>query len=87
MEALFHCQGRRVGYTQKALSPDGAYLNFTLQEAVGMELRLTHAWEIRLGAGAFHFSNGRQVPSNPGLDEMMYTVGLSYQLHSRSTAN
>jgi hypothetical protein len=54
---------------------------------VGMELRLTHAWEIRLGAGDFHFSNARQVPSNPGIDEMMYTAGLSYHLHSRSTAD
>jgi hypothetical protein len=27
------------------------------------------------------------VPSNPGTDEMMYTVGLSYHLHSRSTAD
>jgi hypothetical protein len=80
-------KGGVVGYTQKALSPDGAYLNFTLQEAAGAELRLTHAWEIRLGAGDFHFSNARQVPSNPGLDDMMYTVGLSYHLHSRGTAD
>ena len=83
----FTVKGGVVAYTQKALSRDGAYLNFTLQTAVGMELRLTHAWEIRLGAGDFHFSNARQVPSNPGIDEMMYTVGLSYHLHSRRTAD
>jgi hypothetical protein len=83
----FTVKGGVVGYTQKALSLDGAYLNFTLQTGVGMELRLTHAWEIRVGAGDFHFSNGRQVPSNPGLDDMMYTVGLSYHLHSRGTAD
>jgi hypothetical protein len=87
LKPYFTVKGGVVGFTQKALSPDGAYLNFTLQEAVGMELRLTHAWEIRLGAGGFHFSKSRQVPSNPGIDEMMYTFGLSYHLHSRRTAD
>ena len=53
----FTVEGGVVGYTQKALSPDGTYLNFTLQTGVGAEPRLTHAWEIRLGAGDFHFSN------------------------------
>jgi hypothetical protein len=80
-------KGGVVGFTQKALSPDGAYLNITLQQVMGTELRLTHAWEIRLGVGDFHFSNARQVPSNPGIDEMMYTIGLSYHLHSRRTAD
>ena len=56
LKPYFTVKGGVVGYTQKALSPDGAYLNFTLQETVGTELRLTHAWEIRLGAGDFHFS-------------------------------
>jgi hypothetical protein len=58
-----------------------------MKSSPGTELRLTHAWEIRLGAGDFHFSNARRVPSNPGIDEMMYTVGLSYHLQSRSTAD
>jgi hypothetical protein len=87
LKPYFTVKGGVVGYTQKALSLDGAYLNFTLQTGVGMELPLTNAWEIRVGAGDFHFSNGRQVPSNPGLDDMMYTVALSYHLHSRGTAD
>jgi hypothetical protein len=29
----------------------------------------------------------RQVPSNPGIDEMMYTVGISYHLHNRKSAD
>jgi hypothetical protein len=86
LKPYFTVKGGVVGYTQKALSPDGAYLNFTLQTGVGTELRLNRAWEIRLGAGDFHFSNARQVPSNPGLDVMMYTVGLSYHLHLGDTA-
>jgi hypothetical protein len=87
LKPYFTVKGGVVGYTQKALSLDGTYLNFTLQTGVGTELRLTHAWEIRVGAGDFHFSNARQVPSNPGIDEMMYTVGLSYHLHSMRTAD
>ena len=87
LKPYFTIKGGVVGYTQKALSPDGAYLNFMLQETVGTELRLTRAWEIRLGVGEFHFSNARQVPSNPGLDEMMYTVALSYHLNTRRTAD
>jgi hypothetical protein len=86
LKPYFTVKGGVVGYTQKALSPDGSYLNFTLQEAFGMELRLTHAWEIRLGVSDFHFSNAFLVPSNPGIDELMYNVALSYHLHSRRTA-
>jgi hypothetical protein len=86
MKPYFTFKGGVVGYTQKALSPDGAYLNFTLQEAAGMELRLTHTWELRLGVSDFHFSNAFEVPSNPGLDDLMYNVALSYHLHRRKTA-
>jgi Lipid A 3-O-deacylase (PagL) len=84
---FFTTKGGVVGFTQKALSPDGAYLNFTLQETLGAEVRITHAWEIRAGLGEFHFSNARQVPSNPGIDEIMYTAALSYHLHSGRTAD
>jgi len=31
----------------------------------------------------FHFSNAFVVPSNPGIDEMMYQGALSYHLKSR----
>jgi hypothetical protein len=87
VKPYFTTKGGVVGFTQKALSPDGAYLNFTLQETLGTELRLTHAWDIRLGIGEFHFSNARQVPSNPGIDEIMYTIALSHQLNGRKTAD
>ena len=86
LKPWFTMKGGVVGYTQKALSPDGAYLNFTLQNALGLEIPLTPAWEIRPGVTDFHFSNGRQVPSNPGIDEMMYNIALSYHLQSRRAA-
>jgi hypothetical protein len=84
---FFTAKGGVVAFTHKALSPDGAYLNFTLQETLGAEVRITHAWELRSGLGELHFSNARQVPSNPGLDEMMYSLGLSYRLHSRKLSD
>jgi hypothetical protein len=87
VKPFFTTKGGVVGFTQKALSPDGAYLNFTLQETLGAELRLIHTWGVRLGIGEFHFSNARQVPSNPGIDEIMYTVALSHQLNSKRTAD
>jgi hypothetical protein len=87
LKPYFSLKGGVVAYTQKALSPDATYLNFTLHEALGLELRLTHDWELRADVGDFHFSDARQVPSNPGLDVMMYTVGLSYHLHNRSAAD
>jgi hypothetical protein len=87
LKPFFTTKGGVVAYTQKALSPDGAYLNFTLQETLGAEVRLTHACDLRFGLGEFHFSNARQVPSNPGIDEIMYTVALSYRLHRRINAD
>jgi hypothetical protein len=81
VKPFFTTKGGVVVYRQKALSPDGAYLNFTLEETLGLEVRLTQRWELRSAAGELHFSDARQVPSNPGLDEMMYSVGLSYHLH------
>ncbi|MGA7157139.1 MAG: acyloxyacyl hydrolase [Acidobacteriaceae bacterium] len=83
LKPFFTTKGGVVVFTHKALSPDGAYLNFTLQETLGLELQLTRAWEFRSGIGEFHFSNARQVPSNPGIDEIMYTFALGYDLHSR----
>lgn len=84
---FFTVKGGVVAFTQKALSPNGAYLNFTIQENLGAEVRFTHAWELRFGMSEFHFSNARTVPSNPGLDEVMYVAALSYHLHSRRTVD
>jgi hypothetical protein len=84
---FFTVKGGLVAFTQKALSPNGSYLNFTVRETLGAQLRMTRAWELRLGIGEFHFSNARMVPSNPGLDEVMYTVALAYQLHRGRAAD
>jgi hypothetical protein len=65
-------------FTQKAFSQDAAYENFSIQQSVGAQFRLTGRWDFRTGFEVFHTSNGFVVPSNPGLDEMSWTVGLSH---------
>ena len=67
-------------YTQKAFSQDASYENMGLDQSLGVQLRLGDRTDIRSGFGVFHQSNGFVVPSNPGLDEMNWNVGVSYRL-------
>jgi Lipid A 3-O-deacylase (PagL) len=69
-----------IGFTEKALSNQGSYENFTMQQSIGVQFRLTDRWDFRAGISDFHFSNGFVVPNNPGIDEMSYNGGLSYHL-------
>jgi len=71
-------KGGVIGFTQKALSGDGAYENFSLQQSVGIQFKLNEQWDFRVSLGDFHFSDAFIVPSNPGIDEMNYNAGLSY---------
>jgi Lipid A 3-O-deacylase (PagL) len=73
-------KGGLIGFTQKALSEYAAYENFTLQQSVGAQFKLTERWDFRTGFLFFHFSNAFVVPSNPGLDSLTYNAGLSYHL-------
>lgn len=81
VKPYFNVMGGLFGFTQKALSPTASYLNFTMQESLGLQLSLGNAWDLRAAVGDYHFSNAFIVPSNPGLDSMMYTIGLSRRLH------
>jgi Lipid A 3-O-deacylase (PagL) len=69
-----------TAYTKKAFSQFAAYENFGLDQNVGMQIRLSGQTDFRTGFGVFHQSNGFVVPSNPGLDEMNWNVGISYHL-------
>jgi hypothetical protein len=73
-------KGGMTVFTQKAFSQYAAYENFSLQQGIGMQFRLTDRWGFRTGFEVFHSSNGFVVPSNPGLDEMSWNAGLSYHL-------
>jgi len=69
-----------VGFTKKALSNYASYQCFSMQQSVGMMIRLNRRWDLRAGVSDFHFSNAFMVPNNPGIDEMMYQGALVYHL-------
>jgi hypothetical protein len=72
-----------IGFAQKALSQDGSYENFSLQQSIGIQIKLNTVWDFRMGLEDFHISNAFVVPGNPGIDEMSYSVGLSYHFAKR----
>jgi len=80
LEPYYLIKAGMTGYTRKAFSQFAAYENFALDQSVGMEYRLSGRIGFRTGFGVFHQSNGFVVPSNPGLDEMNWNAGISYQL-------
>jgi hypothetical protein len=82
-EPYFTVKGGLIAFTQKALSRSASYQDFTLQENVGIQFGLRSRWVLRTGLGDFHFSNAFAEPSNPGIDEMNYAVGLAYQVGKR----
>ena len=72
-------KGGMLVFTQKVLSQEATYVNFSLQSAFGVQTRLTNRFDLRLGLlSDFHFSNGFLVPVNPGLDVMNANLGLTY---------
>jgi hypothetical protein len=71
-----------VGFAHKSLSGYASYENFTLQQSIGLQFRLSQRWDLRCGLSDIHFSNAFVVPNNPGIDEMAYSAGVSYHLRS-----
>jgi hypothetical protein len=77
-------KGGMIGFTQKALSVNASYENFSLQQSIGIQFRINNEWDARAGVSDFHFSNAFLVPSNPGIDETMYSFALSRRFHVQS---
>jgi hypothetical protein len=74
-------KGGMVLFTEKAISSQASYENFSLQSSTGLQIRLNPRVDLRLGLfGDFHFSNAFIVPVNPGLDVMNANIGISYHL-------
>ena len=74
-------KGGILAFTQKPLSSHSTYENFSLQSAAGVQVRINHRYDLRLGLfGDLHFSDGFIVPVNPGLDVMTATMGITYHL-------
>lgn len=72
-------KGGVLVFSQKVLSQQATYENFSLQTATGVNVRMNERWDLRLGLFSdFHFSNAFIVPINPGLDVMNANLGLSY---------
>ena len=70
-----------IAFNQKALSLNASYVNFNIQAASGVEIRLTERVDLRLEPFEFfHVSNGYLAASNPGMDELAARFGISYHL-------
>ena len=76
-------KGGLLAFDQKSLSQNASYLNFSLQQSVGIQFRVTDLWDLRTGVEVFHFSDAFMVPSNPGIDEMAYNAALTLHLGKR----
>ncbi len=73
-------KGGFLVFSKKAESPNASYENISLQSDIGVQIRLSQRLDLRLGVGDYHFSNAFVVPSNPGLDVMSWTSGISVHL-------
>ncbi|KAA6465060.1 acyloxyacyl hydrolase [Acidobacteria bacterium AB60] len=73
-------KGGVIVFSKKSLSEYASYQNFSLQQSLGVQFKVTSRWDVRVAFSDFHFSNAFMVPANPGIDEMMYGGGLCYHL-------
>ncbi len=74
-------KGGVIIFTQKELSQQATYENFSLQSNTGLQVKMTPRIDLRLGLfGDFHFSDDFIVPVNPGLDVMNASLGITYHL-------
>jgi len=80
VKPYYTVKGGVLAFDKKSISQYAAYLNFSLEQSVGVQVRVTDRVEVRGGFEVFHFSNAFMVPSNPGLDSMTYTGGITMHL-------
>ena len=77
-------KGGLLAFSQKVLSQEATYVDFSLQSAGGVNVKMTEKWELRLGLFSdFHFSDDFIVPVNPGIDVMNANLGLVYNFSPR----
>jgi hypothetical protein len=83
----FETKASVLGFTQKALSPQATYENWSFHCTGGMKVKLSGRYDLRLGLlSDLHFSNAFVVRSNPALDVMNVDVGIVYHLPGRHGA-
>ncbi|HKO18048.1 MAG TPA: acyloxyacyl hydrolase [Acidobacteriaceae bacterium] len=84
----FETKGTVLGFTQKALSPEATYENWSFHLTGGVKVRLHGRYDLRLGLlSDLHFSNAFVVRSNPAVDLMNVSVGLVRHLGSPGSAH
>lgn len=67
-------------WNHKFIANDGSYIQFTLHESFGALMKLTSRYDLRVGVGDFHQSNGFMTDVNPGLDVASYDAAIVYHL-------
>lgn len=83
----FETKASVLGFTQKALSPDATYENWSFNVTGGLKIRLSGRYDVRLGLlDDLHFSNAFVVRSNPAVDLMNANVGIVYHLGGGNAA-
>jgi hypothetical protein len=77
----FETKGSVLAFTQKALSSQATYENWSFHLTQGVQVKLHGRYDLRLGMFSdLHFSNANIVRSNPALDVMNVDLGLVYHL-------
>lgn len=77
----FEVKGTVLGFTQKALSRQATYENWSFHLTQGVKIKLRDRFDVRLGLlSDLHFSNAFVVRSNPAVDVMNVDIGLVYHL-------
>jgi hypothetical protein len=85
IKPYLEAKGGVLLFTQKAPSSESSYVNFSLQSATGVQVRMNDRWGLRLGLFSdFHFSDAFIVPVNPGLDVMNANLGIVYHFTPKS---
>ena len=78
----FVAKGSVFGFTQKALSSQATYENWSFHMTQGVQVKLRGPYDLRLGLlSDLHISNAFVVRSNPALDVMNLEVALVYHLN------
>lgn len=73
-------KGGFLYFEDRALSPLGSHLNFSAQFGGGVDERLSRRFELRMGFGDFHFSNGDIARRNAGIDCLGFNAALAYRI-------
>jgi len=85
IKPYLEAKGGVLLFDKKVPSSESSYVNFSLQSATGVQVKVNDRWGLRLGLFSdFHFSDAFVVPVNPGLDVMNANLGIVYHFTPKS---